>query len=331
MYQQKDDQKMNFITLDFETYYADDYSLRKMTTEEYVRDERFEIIGVSVQVNEGEPVWLSGTLEDLKRYLKKNYDWDNAGVLAHNTLFDGAIMSWILDIHPKVWLDTISMARGLLGVNSRVSLAYLSEYYDLGVKGTEVVRAKNMRRADFSPEELSAYGDYCNQDVTLTQRLFKRLMAEGFPKPELKVIDLTLRMFIEPVLSLNTLKLEAHKQGLAKIKEQILEDIGLERTELMSNNLFADLLRKAGIEPPTKISKTTGKETYAFAKTDQAFTDLEDHPNMRVASLVSARLGTKSTLEQTRTERFIGIASRGLMPVPIKYYAAHTGRWGWHG
>jgi DNA polymerase len=44
--------------------------------------------------------------------------------------------------------------------------------------------------------------------------------------------------------------------------------------------------------------------------------------------LVAARLGNKTTLEETRTQRFIDIAKRGRMPVPLKYYAAHTGRWG---
>jgi DNA polymerase len=47
-----------------------------------------------------------------------------------------------------------------------------------------------------------------------------------------------------------------------------------------------------------------------------------------VQTLVTTRLGVKSTLEETRTERFIDIAKRGLLPVPIRYYAAHTGRWG---
>ena len=82
------------------------------------------------------------------------------------------------------------------------------------------------------------------------------------------------------------------------------------------------------VEPPMKISPATGKETYALAKNDDEFKALAEHPDVRVQSLVAARLGAKSTLEETRTERFIAIAKRGLMPVPLKYYAAHTGRWG---
>jgi len=106
-------------------------------------------------------------------------------------------------------------------------------------------------------------------------------------------------------------------------------DAGVEdKKDLMSNPKFADMLRGLGVEPPMKISLTTGKETYAFAKSDEDFKALQEHEDDRVQSLVAARLGNKSTLEETRTERFIGIAKRGLLPVPVRYYAAHTGRWG---
>jgi hypothetical protein len=44
---------MKIITLDFETYYDRAYSLSKLTTEEYIRDEQFEVIGVSVQEDDG--------------------------------------------------------------------------------------------------------------------------------------------------------------------------------------------------------------------------------------------------------------------------------------
>jgi DNA polymerase III alpha subunit (gram-positive type) len=140
---------MDIITLDFETYYDQDYSLFKMTTEEYVRDPRFQIIGLSVKVNNGETAWLSGEFDAIKNYLHKHYDWVNSAVLAHNTLFDGAILSWLLDIHPRVWLDTLCMARALHGVEVGGSLSKLAELYEIGVKGTEVVDAKGKRLEDF--------------------------------------------------------------------------------------------------------------------------------------------------------------------------------------
>ena len=96
----------------------------------------------------------------------------------------------------------------------------------------------------------------------------------------------------------------------------------------MSNPKFAELLKSHGVIPPTKISPTTGKETLAFAKSDEEFKKLLEHENETVQALVSARLGVKSTIEETRTARFINIAMRGTMPIPLRYYAAHTGRWG---
>ena len=154
------------------------------------------------------------------------------------------------------------------------------------------------------------------------------MVGKNFPTQEIKLIDLTLRMFTEPVLRLDKELLQQHLIEVQERKEKLLADAAANRDDLMSNPKFAELLRSVGIEPPMKISPTTGKETYAMAKSDEEFKALLEHEDERVQALVAARIGTKSTLEETRTERFIGIAERGLMPVPLKYYAAHTGRWG---
>ena len=318
---------MNIITVDFETYYDKDISLRKLTTEEYVRHEQFEVIGVSVKVNDGDTVWLSGPHDALKKYLHNNYDWESSAVLAHNTMFDGAILSWLFDIHPRVWLDTLCMARALHGTEVGGSLAFLAEKYELGVKGNEIINAVGKRLTDFNEEELGRYGDYCVNDTELTYKLYKKF-EKDFPVVELKTIDLTLRMFIDPVLELNVEKLKRHLDVLKDQKDDLLEEAGIEKSELMSNPKFAKALEALGVVPPMKTSLRTGKESFAFAKSDEAFKALQEHENPKVQALVAARIGLKSTLEETRTQRFIEVASRGKMPVPIKYYAAHTGRWG---
>lgn len=317
---------MTIITLDFETYYAQDYTLSKGTTEEYIRSPRFEVIGVAVKVNDGPTEWFSGTHEETRAFLSR-YDWANSFALAHNTMFDGAIMSWQFGIKPKVWLDTLCMARALHGVEVGGSLKAVAERYGVGEKGTEVVNAKNKRLVDFTREELSRYASYCVNDVDLTRDVFK-IMVEKFPKQELKLIDLTLRMFIDPVLDLDTGLLETHLDKIKDWKDELLEKSGTTKEDLMSNPKFAELLKGFGVVPPMKVSPTTGKETYAFAKTDEGFKALAEDEDVRVQALVAARLGNKSTLEETRTQRFIDISKRGLLPVPIRYYAAHTGRWG---
>lgn len=317
------------ITIDFETYYDKDFSLTKLTTEEYVNDPRFEVIGVAVKVNNEVTEWFSGTMEETGEWLGR-FDWANNFVLAHNAMFDAAILTWRFGYRPKAWLDTLSMARALLGVTVGGSLAKLVEHFGLGAKGTEVGDAKGFRRLDFTPEHLNQYAHYCINDVELTHRLYRELDT-AFPVKEKKLIDLTIRMFSDPLLELDLPRLQSHLEDVKERKQKLFTEAGITPEVLNSNKKFAALLESFGVRPPMKISPTTGKETYAFAKSDEDFLALQDWPDERVQAVVAARLGAKSTLEETRTERFIGIAERTparVLPIPLKYYAAHTGRWG---
>ena len=316
---------MNFITLDFETYYDREYSLRKLTTEEYVRDKRFEVIGLAIKIGDRPTIWIEGAVR-VKSFLSEA-DFSGCAILCHNTMFDGAILDWLYDVRPKVWLDTLCMARALHGVDQSVSLKNVAERYGVGVKGTEIQNTMGKHIDDFTTEELSRFAEYAINDVDLTYDIFK-LMLPNFPQEELELIDLTLRMYIEPTLRLDLAGLQEHLTETRSRKDTLLEEAGVAKEELMSNPKFAALLEGLGVTPPMKISPTTGKETFAFAKSDEGFKALAEHENDKVQSLVAARLGTKSTLEETRTERFISIAKRGLLPVPVRYYAAHTGRWG---
>jgi DNA polymerase len=317
---------LKIFCIDFETYYSQTYSLSKMTTEEYIRGAEFEAIGFAIQEDGGEPHWYSGTKAQLKKALDK-YELDKNLVIAHNAVFDMAILSFIFDIRPKAIVDTLSMARAIHGTEVGGSLAKLAEHYALGVKGTEVLNALGKRRIDFNAEDLAKYGEYCINDVVLTMDLFKILSA-GFPPIELRLIDLTIRMFTEPSLQLYKPLLELHLREVQQRKESLLASIEKEKEHLMSNDKFSELLIAQGVEPPTKVSPATGKETWAFAKTDEGFKALLEHEDEVVQALAAARLGVKSTIEETRTQRFIEIADRGLLPIPLRYYAAHTGRWG---
>lgn len=320
---------MDIVTIDFETYYDKDFSLSKMTTESYIRDPRFEVIGVGIKVNDYPTDWYTG--DNPARFLK-SLDYRDKAILCHNTAFDGAILSWHFGINPKLWLDTLSMARPFHQMTVGGSLKALATYYGLGQKGEEVLNALGKRRANFTPDEMNRYGEYCKNDVELTYQLFKKL-SKGFPVSELMVIDQTIRMYTEPVIELDRELLEKHLEEVKARKRTLIQDMGLKDVSeeavtkaLMSNQIFAKYLANLGIDPPTKVSARTGKETWAFGKTDKGFTDLLEHPDMRVQAAVSARLGVKSTIEETRTENLIGVSERGRLPIMLNYYGAHTGR-----
>ena len=333
------------VTADFETYYSREFSLTKMTTEEYVRSDEFETIGVSLKFGDADPVWypkpqVAGVL--------KSIDWSDKFILCQNTAFDAAILNWRYGVNPKGWLDTLGMSRALFPHEKSHSLKAQAERAGVGAKGDEVVNALGLRYADFGTEALHRYGEYCKNDSALTYALFTRYMGMGFPRQELELIDLTLRMFVEPVLVLDKPLLRAHLEEVMERKAALLDKVrdvmltdgdpdyvhavftegtaGIKKL-LMSNDKFADLLRRFNVDPPMKRSPATGKQAYAFAKTDDAFKELAEHPDPDVQGLVAARLGNKTTIEETRTQRFIGMADRGAFPVPLRYYGAHSGRW----
>jgi DNA polymerase len=330
--------------LDLETFYDREFSLSRITTEAYVRDSQFETIGLSYTFG-NKTEWLPRP--KVNEFLRDT-DWSDTMIVAQNTAFDGSILSWHYDVQPKAWLDIMGMSRALFPHEKSHSLKSQAERMGVGVKGDEVLNALGKRYKDFTPEELARYGMYCNNDVDLTHKLFKMYMGMGFPLQELKLIDMTLRMFIEPRLILDVPMLQQHLELVRSSKLALLERVrdnmlrgmdpeavravfadGTEgiKTLLMSNEKFAQALRDLGVEPPMKISLTTKKPAYAFAKTDDAFKELAEHDDLDVQALVAARLGNKTTLEETRTERFIDMATRGAFPVPLRYYGAHSGRW----
>jgi len=317
---------MAIITLDFETYYSKTYSLSKLTTEEYVNGDEFEVIGVGVKVDGAATSWHTGSKEEIGQALQ-GYNLPNNTLLCHNTYFDATILYEFFGITAKKNLDTLSMARAIHGISVGGSLAKLVEHYELGVKGTEVVNALGKHSKDFTPEELTRYGEYCVNDVELTYDLFFKLLPQ-FNTQELTLVDITIKMAVKPTLVVDLPMLESYMYEVREKKEALLSTIDADKSEIMSNPKFAVLLERLGVQPPMKVSPTTGKLTYAFAKTDDGLKTLLEHADPTVQALVGARLGVKSTIEETRTDRLIGIAKRtDYLPIPLNYYGAATGRW----
>jgi DNA polymerase len=308
---------MNLITLDFETYFDADYTLSKMTTESYVRDPRFKVHCVGFQYDEIAEVW-----DDTP--VSTEVDIQEGGLVCHHAHFDGLILSHHYDIKPAFWFDTLSMARLVFPHAKSHSLGSLAKMLGLQEKTVPYESFKGIR--DLPPDLYTRVAEGCANDVELTYAIFKALLPH-VPKNELRLIDLTIRLFTEPALRLDRDKLAAYLRDSAVSKTDMLEAIGATKESLNSSARFATLLTNLGVDPPTKISKTTGKETFAFARTDSVLKELQEHDDVRVQALVGARLGIKSNMVETRAQRLLDMDRRGAMCVYLKYYGAHTGRW----
>ena len=318
---------LQILTLDFETFYSKEFSLSKLTTEEYIRDDRFEVIGVSTKINTLKAQWFPNHSNEIEDHFA-GIDWSKTILVAHNAMFDAAILSWRYGVKPKMIVDTMSMSRAVDGVTAKHSLKACSERYGIGIKGTEILNALGKQLQDFTPIELKRYAQYCRNDVELTYKLFNKY-AVNFSAEEMQVISTTIKMFTEPVLELDVPLLEDHLDTVITQKNKLMRVAKTSSEVLQSNPKFAECLKALGVVPPMKISPRTNKATFAFSKSDQDMIDLLEHPKLSVQTLVAARIGVKSTLEETRTQRLLGIAKRaGVLPVPLRYYAAHTGRWG---
>lgn len=320
------------LTIDFETYYDKEYSLRKLTPAEYIQDERYQTIGVAVKRNDEPTEWCTDDELGIKEFLNQ-YDWENSIVIAHNAYFDGAILEWRYGIKPMQYFCTMLAARAVarpFTERGSVSLAKVSDYYQIGAKGSEVMNAIALRREDMihAGNFLNEYAAYCKKDVNLTYALYQ-LMEPDLPKDEQDLIHLTIRKFTRPQLKIDK-DICVHRLAEHKLeKEALLAKCGItDPSVLRSANKFADILLAVGVSPPKKISPRTGKETYAFAKTDHGMKQLLEHDDPLVRALAEARVGHSTSIEQSRIERFITLADlpESWLPVSLLYYGAHTGR-----
>jgi DNA polymerase len=315
---------LNIVTIDFETRWdSKEYTLSKLTTEEYIRDPRFKAFGACLhEYGSDDPVrWYNG--DDLREALAQ-YDWTKTAILAHNAQFDVAILGWKYNCHPAFILDTLSMARALRGVEQGNSLAKLAADFRLPPKGRAVHDTNGLQ--EITPEIEAELAAYCAHDVELCEAIFERLSV-NYPAKELRLIDMTLRMYTRPMLLLDGGMLINAISQESSYRTELLERLNVKEEDLASNQKFASLLESVGVDPPYKLSKTTGKQTLALAKTDAIFQSILNGENEPAALLCEARLKVKSTSERTRAQRFSDISRRGALPVPLSYYGASTGRW----
>jgi DNA polymerase len=313
------------VTADWETYYDSSYSLRNMTYIEYIRSPKFKEHGVSIQINDSDPIWYTSNTS-IKKALNE-IPWNKAALIGHNLHFDGSILSFIHDIIPKYYIDTISLARGILPTIESYSLKYVANYLGIGHKdSTRLGEVKGIENPD--KEQLAGLGVYCKDDVILTWKVYEKL-APFLPINEYKLIDQTIKMQTQPQLMLDREKLEGVIETKLAERQDVLETAGVDISTVRSSVKLIERFRELGVDPPMKISPRTGKQAPAFAKTDLGMQKLVHDPDPRVAALAKARLTCMSNIDIKRAERFIAIhdCNKGSLPVPLNYYGAHTGRW----
>ena len=316
---------MQKIYLDFETYYDVQLTLTKMSTVQYINHPDFKVWGVGIKVEDNETEWYS---EDETPSVLEQIDWNNTAIVCHNTLFDAYILTQYFGHTPKYYYDTAAMSRGLYpNMSARLKDCVVREFpSDLSKrKGEELVNAKGVR--DLDPELDTQIGGYCIQDVDLTYDLFQSYIT-NYPCKELHLIDLTTRLFVEPKLLLDRSMLMQYKDEMVQRAQDAIQASGVEREVLSSQQKFAKHLESLGITVPTKKSPTTGKQIPAFGKNDPAYIQMCNmYPEHR--ALWDAREVVKSRIEETRAQRFIDSCNPdGTFGVPLRYYAAHTGRFG---
>lgn len=314
------------IVLDFETYYdPKEYTLSKMTTEAYVRDPRFEALCCSV-VSGGKGVSIP---QEYLRAFFDSYDWSDKAVVAHHAQFDGLILAHHFGVKPRFWFDTISMGRLVYGPHQRLSLAALLEKHGM--------QPKTINYQEFAGKRWHEMGNYTRQmlldgavhDSVQTEKLLY-MMLPHITQHELKLIDKTIRCFTEPHVEgdLDRLRKVCHDE--VNRKEEMMHELRISKADLQSADKFCALLENEGIDIEYKQSKTIDKKTGkpkqnpALAKTDSFMQDLLEDDSPRVRALAEARLGAKSTLNETRAGRMLRMTERGPLCIYINHAGTHT-------
>lgn len=330
---------MNFIGLDFETFYDPDdgYTLRKMTMEEYLRDPRFEVIMMATydpQANGGAGASRYEHIpKDLTDWIKTGIDWDNTVIVSWNAHFDGAILAWHYGVRPRGVVCAMAMWRYLgFGVFGGESLAAASQkgvewgWPGVRLKGHEVDDAKGKNWTDFTYDQIKAYGGYCMTDAANAYHLYDGMMRRrSFPPEEVVNISEQIRCFTEPRLVLDTPVLQDVLDKRVARQNEAMAKLGIvDKSQLRSDVMFAKFLQAAGVDDiPMKLN-AKGQECYAFAKTDRGMQELLEGDNELAADLVETRLLVKSSITESRSQRLVSISKRGRFPVPLRPGGAHT-------
>jgi len=310
---------MRFVVLDFETYFADDFTLSKMSTESYIRDPRFIAHGAAIKWSKDHAArWYN---EDQLRYVLSQEDWSDVFLICHHAQFDGLILGHHYGVRPKMWGCTMSMARLLDSIHLSVSLDAVRSRCGLPPKYTpyNLFRGKHWNELDRETQETLARG--CEDEVESIWKIFG-ILSKTFPKEEYEIVDSIIRMFVDPVLRADTEMLADLWEAEARAKKSRMHSLGIVEADVQSADKFKALLEAEGVEIEYKQGKN--ELIPQFAKNDDFMQELLEDDDDRIRTLAEARIGAKSTLLQTRAETLGTMANRGPLCVYLRYCGAAT-------
>jgi len=303
------------VFADFESFFDSKtgYSLTKMTTIEYCRDERWLTLGCAVALGDEPSQYLSG--DALQEWFDA-IDWSRTAFCAFNCLFDGTVMTQVFNIKPAYYICTLAACRALLPID-RHALKIVAPLLGLKEKLDALESGSKVNSVGMEV--------YANRDNDLNRDIYSMLYPM-LPVMEQDIINLTIRGGVEPTLVLDRTVLEQVRDDAVAARNAAIEASGVAESVLTSNQQFGALLRKMGLTPPTKLSEATGEETDAFAKGDDEFVSfMLEHP--QYLHIWKGREAAKSNINISRAEKFLRIEASGkTTSMPLNYCGAHTGR-----
>jgi DNA polymerase len=361
------------LFMDYETFYdsAAGYTLKKLTPVEYILHEKYETILLAVQEGiNGKGYVVDGP--DVPRWVKDAEPTRAlTATVSWNSLFDACISAWRYGYVPGRLLDAMTMTKAIIGHELKsVALANVARHFNLPPKGDMVQRVDGMHRQDIIdkgmwPQEC----DYAMHDNKLCSIIWQ-ILEPNFPWAEQRLQDLVIRCAAQPQMLLDKHRLFNYYKATKAQKENLLTQAGgIDKAALMSANKFAEMLESHGVDVQRKVTKAASAKheaaiqawwyalldggnvdkgpppepvtVPALAKTDTFMQGLLYHEDSEVAALAAARLGHKSTIEETRAKRLLQISmldwaivdgvrvsgpNMPWMPVPLRYAGAHTHR-----
>jgi len=329
------------LTLDFESYYDQDYSLKKLSIVEYVTDSRFSLTGLGIKINDGTSVFVPGPQVPwaIERLQKK------FGVMLHNVVcvtknskFDILILANKFGIYPPYNIDIEDLSR-YYDSRMKHTLAALAKLFKLQDKG-DTSQFKGQHCADI---DWVAMKKYCLGDVDIESQLLEILLPMiDNPEVELPLMNHTLNLYLKPTFDLDMemakdiafdmgVELGNDLEQIPWILEYATKTKKTMEQILRARSIFPKILQDV-LPEGEKVPMKQGKKKMipALAQDDVAFQLLLTHSNDKVRLLCKAKAACTSwPLHQAKMQHIIKQAecSDGKARVAMKFYGAHTGRW----